>query len=185
MLNFAVSNLDMTSFDSFFSSPFFPYIFALVMALPFIVLLRQFVYTYIKMKDKELKMLSVKGNAENKSQAYERMVLFLDRMKPSNLVNRFDRDLAPHEFVFLTEKSVNDEFEYNSSQQLYITKNSWVNIQNAKNALVKLLHDSLNGLNSNADLEELKTVFLMNYVNGDDFIGDTIEGLRREVLLVT
>lgn len=175
----------MTSFDSFFSSPLFPYIFALVMALPFVVLLRQFVYTYISMKDKELKMLSVKGNAENKSQAYERMVLFLDRIKPSNLVNRFDKTLAPHEFVYLTEKSVNDEFDYNSSQQLYLTKNSWLSIQDSKNALIKTLHTTLNGLNSNADLEELKTVFLMNYMNGEDFIGDTIESLRREVLMVT
>ncbi len=42
------------------------------------------------------------------------MTLFLDRLKPSNLIQKFDRELAVHEFIFLTEKTINEEFEYNS-----------------------------------------------------------------------
>ena len=86
----------MFNIDRYISSPLFPYFFALILAIPFLVLFRQFVFQYIKMKNKELKMLSVKGNSENKSQAYERMVLFLERLKPANLVNKFDKDLAKH-----------------------------------------------------------------------------------------
>ncbi len=137
------------------------------------------------MKNQELKMLTVKGNAENKSQSYERMMLFLDRIKPSNLVTKFDKNLAPHEFVFLTEKTINDEFEYNTSQQLYLTKNSWQGIVESKNAVLQMLRATYESLNENATLEDYKTVFLMNYMNGDDFIGETMDGLRREVLLVT
>ena len=59
-----------------------PYAFALIIALPIIILFRQFVYTYINLKNKELKLLAVKANGDLKMQAYERMTLFLERIKP-------------------------------------------------------------------------------------------------------
>lgn len=165
-------------------SDYLPYAFALIVAIPFLVLLRQFVYTYINLKNQEIKLLSVKSNSENKTHSYERMTLFLERIKPSNLIQKFDKDLAAHEFVFLTERTINEEFEYNSSQQLYLTKNAWQNIVDSKNAVVDLLHKTYESLNNNPDLNEFKTVFIMNYMNGDDYIGATIEDLRREILII-
>ncbi|ALR30232.1 hypothetical protein ATE47_06690 [Chryseobacterium sp. IHB B 17019] len=169
----------MTSF-----SGYLPYAFALIIAIPFLVLLRQFVFTYIKLKEQEIRLLTVKSNSENKAQSYERMVLFLERMKPSNIVQRFDKELAVHEFIFLTEKVISEEFEYNSSQQLYITKNSWKNIVDSKNAVIDLLHTTYEGLKGDANLEEFKTIFIMNYINGEDYISATIEDLRREILII-
>jgi len=165
-------------------SGYLPYAFALIIAIPFLVLLRQFVFTYIKLKEQEIKLLSVKSNSENKTQAYERMTLFLERIKPSNLVQRFNKDLASHEFIFLTEKTINEEFEYNSSQQLYVTKNSWQNIVDSKNAVIDLLHQTYDGLNGNANLDEFKTIFIMNYMENKDYISVTIEDLRREILII-
>ncbi|KMQ68419.1 hypothetical protein ACM39_07845 [Chryseobacterium sp. FH2] len=165
-------------------SEYLPYAFALIIAIPFLVLLRQFVHSYINLKNQEIKLLSVKSNSENKAQAYERMTLFLERIKPSNLIQRFDKDLAIHEFIFLTEKTINEEFEYNSSQQLYLGKNSWQNIIDSKLALIDLLHKTYEGLGSNANLEEFKTIFIVNYMNDDDYISATIEDLRREILIV-
>lgn len=161
-----------------------PYAFALIIALPIIVLLRQFVYNYIRLKNKELKLLAVKSNGDVKLQAYERMTLFLDRIKPSNLVVKFDRNLEVHEFIFLLEKSISEEFEYNSSQQLYISKNSWENIVASKNNILQLMRKTYENLNANASLQDFKTVFLMNFVSGGDYISDTIEELRREALLL-
>jgi hypothetical protein len=165
-------------------SGYLPYAFALIIAIPFLVLLRQFVFSYIRLKEQEIKLLSVKSNSENKTQSYERMILFLERIKPSNLIQRFDKKLAVHEFIFLTEKSVQDEFDYNSSQQLYVTKNSWQNIVDSKNAIVSLLHTTYKEINSNADLDEFKTIFIMNYMNGDDYISATIDDMRKEILII-
>lgn len=161
-----------------------PYAFALIIALPIIVLLRQFVYNYIRLKNKELKLLAVKSNGDVKLQAYERMTLFLDRIKPSNLIVKFDKNLEVHEFIFLLEKSISEEFEYNSSQQLYISKNSWENIVASKNNILQLMRKTYENLNANASLQDFKTVFLMNFVSGGDYISDTIEELRREALLL-
>ena len=175
----------MNFLENIFTQPFFPYAFASVMMVPIIYLLRLFVFNYIELKNKELKMLTVKGNAENKSQSYERMALFLERIKPANLVSKFDAKLEKHEFLFLTEKSILEEFSYNTSQQLYITKKTWTSIVEAKDEIVKLLHETYNSINENADLEDYKTLLLLNYMNGEDLVGNTIDELKREVLLVT
>lgn len=169
----------MTSF-----SGYLPYAFALIIAIPFLVLLRQFVHNYITLKNQEIKLLTVKSNSENKTQSYERMTLFLDRIKPSNLIQKFDKGLAVHEFIFLTEKSINEEFEYNSSQQLYVKSNSWKNIVDSKNAVIGLLHKTYEGLNDNTSLDEFKTIFIMNYIDDSDYISATIEDLRKEILII-
>lgn len=165
-------------------SPYFPYAFVVLIALPFLVFIRQFVFSYIKLKNQEIKLLTVKGNSEQRVHAYERITLFLERIKPSNLVTKFDRNLAIHEFVFLLEKTINDEFDYNASQQLYLTKNLWKNVVNAKNNMLHVVHKTYESLNGNSTLDDFKTVFLMNYMNGEDFIAQTIEELRKENLIV-
>jgi len=176
--NFATSI--MASF-----SGYLPYAFALIIAIPFLVLLRQFVFTYIRLKEQEIKLLTVKSSSGNKAQSYERMTLFMERIKPSNLIQRFDKDLAVHEFIFLTEKNINEEFDYNASQQLYITKNSWKNIVDSKNAIIELLHKTYSEISGNATLDEFKTIFIMNFINGEDYISATIEDLRREILIIS
>ena len=158
-----------------------PYAFALIIAIPFIVLIRKFVYKFIEYKSKELSLLSVKSNNEVRLQAYERMTLFLERIKPSNLVAQFDRDLKPEEFLFLLEKSITEEFGYNASQQLYISKTTWDNIISAKNDILQLLHKTYDQLSENVNLQDFKTIFLMNYLNGNDYISETIQDLRAEV----
>ena len=157
-----------------------PYGFALIVAVPFVILLRQFVFQFIKLKNRELSIISGKSNAQIRLQAYERMTLFLERMKPSNLVLKFDKELAAVEFVFLVEKNIMEEFEYNASQQLYISQDSWNNILNSTNNVLQLLHKTLEN-SPTASLQEFKTLFLMGYVDGEDYISDTIQNLRNEI----
>ncbi|WP_374444447.1 hypothetical protein [Epilithonimonas sp.] len=164
-----------------FDSDYLPYAVAVIIALPFLVFAKQFVNAFVRLKKQEINFLATKTNNEIKFQALERMTLFLERLKPSNLVMKFDRDLKPHEFVFLTEKNINEEFEYNASQQLYISKSSWQDIVTSKNNVSQLLRKTYEELNENSGLEDFKTVFLMNYVNGEDYISDTIENLRKEL----
>jgi hypothetical protein len=162
-----------------------PYAFALLIALPFFVLLRQFVHRYISLKEKELKLISIKANSDVKMQAYERMTLFLERLKPSSLVEKFNKELAIHEYIFLLEKSISEEFDYNSSQQLYISKNSWQNIVTCKNNILNSIRKTYEDMSNSATLQDFKTIFLMNYMNGDDYISQTIEDLRKDAILLS
>ena len=164
-----------------FDSDYFPYAVAVIIALPFLVFAKQFVNSFIRLKKQEINFLATKTNSEIKLQALERMTLFLERLKPSNLVMKFDKNLQPHEFVFLTEKNIIEEFEYNASQQLYISKSSWEDIITSKNNILQSLRKTYEDLNENSKLEDFKTDFLMGYLNSEDYISDTIENLRKEL----
>lgn len=165
-------------------SEYFPYAFAIVIAIPFLLLLRQFVHNYITLKKQEIQVLGIKSGNELRFQAFERLILFLERIKPTQLVSRFDKTLAPHEFVFLTEKSITEEFDYNASLQLYVSKNNWLNLINAKEAVIKTLYQSLEGLGKHATLEDYKTVFLLNYADQDISVSQTMEELKKEILIL-
>ncbi|MGL6037726.1 hypothetical protein [Soonwooa sp.] len=164
-----------------FDSDYFPYAVTILIAIPFLVFAKQFVYGFLNLKKKELQLISGKSNNDIKLQAYERMTLFLERLKPSNLVMKFDKNLAVHEFLFLVEKSINEEFEYNASQQLYVSQTSWDNIVTSKNNVIQLLHKTYENLSEDSKLQDFKTVFLMNYVNDEDYISESIDGLRNDV----
>lgn len=164
-----------------FDSDYLPYAVAVIIALPFLVFAKQFVNAFVRLKKQEINFLATKSNSEIKLQALERMTLFLERLKPSNLVMKFDKDLQPHEFVYLTEKNISEEFEYNSSQQLYLSKSSWQDIVTSKNNIIQLLRKTYEELNDNSKLDDFKTIFLMRYVDSEDYISDTIENLRKEL----
>ncbi|QIY82903.1 hypothetical protein SAMN05660493_00692 [Epilithonimonas bovis DSM 19482] len=164
-----------------FDSDYLPYAVAVIIALPFLVFAKQFVNSFIRLKKQEINFLATQSNSEIKLQALERMTLFLERLKPANLVTKFDKNLQPHEFVFLTEKNINEEFDYNSSQQLYISRSSWQDIVTSKNNIIQLLRKTYEELNDNPGLDDFKTIFLMGYLNSEDYIADTIENLRKEL----
>ncbi|MDO4763084.1 MAG: hypothetical protein Q4A00_01715 [Flavobacteriaceae bacterium] len=157
-----------------------PYAFVLIITFPFLMLIKHFVYQYITLKKRELHLLTDKSNSQIKLQAYERMLIFLERLRPQNLVEKFDKELSTREFVFLLEKSIKEELEYNTSQQLYINDESWENIIRSKDNVLHLLHRLLE-VNPNISLEEFKTLLIMNYLEGEDYISDSIQNLKIDI----
>lgn len=75
-------------------------------------------------------------------QAYERMVLFLERINPNKLLLREspksdDKTLYIQQLV----NNVEQEFEHNLSQQIYMTTKCWNMVVTAKNATLQLLRN--------------------------------------------
>lgn len=166
-------------------SPLFPYAFALVIAIPFLLCIRRYAYGMLSLKQREIALMAAKGKPENRFAALERMTIFLERLKPANLVNRFDASLKPHEFLFLTEKSIREEFDYNAAQQLYISQRSWQSIVAVKNNIIHQLQKTYENSSGDISLEDFKTIFLMNYINGSDEISEAIQELKKEMTLTT
>lgn len=68
-------------------------------------------------------------------QAYERMTLFMERINPSKLLIRViptddDKELYVQKLI----QSVEQEFEYNLAQQIYISEECWSVLITSKNA---------------------------------------------------
>jgi len=86
-------------------------------------------------------------------QAYERMALFLERISPSHLLIRVkpnNSDKNTYESLLIA--TIEQEYEHNLSQQIYITDDCWNIITAAKNATIQLIRKvSLSGKSDTAD----------------------------------
>ena len=66
-------------------------------------------------------------------QAYERLVILTERIGLPNLVSRANQPgLSAKEMQVLMLESIKQEFEYNSSQQIYVSPVAWQAVNNLK-----------------------------------------------------
>ncbi|HUH28832.1 hypothetical protein [Gelidibacter sp.] len=89
---------------------------------------------FLLQKDMQVKAMPLR------LQAYERMVLFLERITPSKLMIRVkptSSDKDSYESLLIA--NIEQEFEHNLSQQIYITDECWNIICAAKNATIQLI----------------------------------------------
>lgn len=76
-------------------------------------------------------------------QAYERMALFLERIVPSNLLIRVQPASADKSaYEALLVKNIENEFDHNISQQIYMSDECWNIIKAAKNASIQMIRKS-------------------------------------------
>ncbi len=70
-------------------------------------------------------------------QAYERMALFLERIAPGNLLVRVKPNKGTKEdYARLLTRTIEQEFEHNLAQQIYVTEECWNVIKASKNATI-------------------------------------------------
>lgn len=100
-----------------------------------------------------LKKEHLKLSTPIKLQAYERMLLFLERMSPDNLLLR-EKPLQQdkHTYAQRLIAVIEQEFEHNLTQQLYMTNTCWSMIKSAKNATIQSFRQKIDDENiSSAD----------------------------------
>lgn len=73
-------------------------------------------------------------------QAFERMALFLERITPSKLLIRvIPTSSNKEQYEALLIQSIEQEFEHNLSQQIYVSDKCWSIIIAAKNATIQII----------------------------------------------
>lgn len=101
---------------------------------------------YLLHKDSQASTLPIR------LQAYERMALFLERISIPNLVVRVapkSADKAAYENLLI--KSIENEFDHNLSQQIYLTDELWNVIKAAKGATVQMIRKAAMSETDSAD----------------------------------
>lgn len=75
-----------------------------------------------------------------KIQAYERLMLFCERVSLQNLLLRIQSsDMSARDLRSALILSIQQEFEYNLSQQLYVSDKLWQIIKLAKNQMIEII----------------------------------------------
>ncbi|GGC91358.1 hypothetical protein GCM10011508_18190 [Flavobacterium lutivivi] len=71
-------------------------------------------------------------------QAYERLALFLERINPSKLLIRVaPLNTSKADYQNLLIHHIEQEFEHNLTQQIYVSDELWVTILKAKNTVIQ------------------------------------------------
>jgi len=74
-------------------------------------------------------------------QAYERIILFLERISPESLIIRVNKPgFTSKELHTELINTIRVEWEHNLSQQLYISHKSWEVVKNARANVIQLIN---------------------------------------------
>lgn len=129
---------------------------SLVVMLTAFILIRQFLENEQRIREDRRKGEIDKLVVPLRLQAYERMILFLERINPSSLIMRISQpDMNTSQLHSSMIRTIREEFEHNLSQQLYISDNAWQHVKNSREEMVRLINIAASQIDQNAASHEL------------------------------
>lgn len=82
-----------------------------------------------------------------KLQAYERIVLFLERISLESLLVRVSTpDMTAQQLHLALLNTIRSEFEHNLSQQIYMSQQTWEVVRNARSNMIKIINSEVEKL---------------------------------------
>lgn len=74
-------------------------------------------------------------------QAYERLILLLERISPQQAVTRnLAAGIPALQFQIILVQNIREEFEHNTAQQVYVSSHSWALVRSAKEEVIRLIN---------------------------------------------
>jgi len=110
------------------------------------------------------------ANIQLQLQAYERLTLLVDRIALPNLIGRSSQPgLSARDMQIVLTQTIKQEFEYNITQQIYVSADAWNAVKNLKEQNMLIVNQIANVLPANAtglDLCKYLLEYLMNNNKG-------------------
>ena len=126
--------------------------------LPSAILLAGVYFVLKNVLENEQRKLELKYRSDNmklitpiKLQAYERVILYLERITLSNLVMRtYQNGMTAKKFQGALLQTIRTEYEHNMAQQLYIPSKTWHLVKSSKEETIKIINSCADKLDSDA-----------------------------------
>lgn len=113
----------------------------------------------LKVQQEEFKIQAKKDFIPLKNQAYERALLYIERIDPNNLIMRIHQPhMNARQFHSALLNTIREEYNHNMVQQLYIAKSSWDKLKQAKEETVKIINMAQNQMKENSTGLELSAI---------------------------
>ena len=108
----------------------------------------------MRMKAKtELRLVTARMVTPLKIQACERFLLFLERSQLPVLVKRiYSPGMLKDGFHIALLQSIEEEFEHNLAQQLYVSNDAWTAVKSAKEELVNQINATFDKTDGGTDV---------------------------------
>ena len=143
---------------------------------------------FFRDNEKREKMKIIRGNQKIitplRLQAYERVVLFLERITPESLLMRSPNYPNKTNDALHAEllNTIRTEFEHNLSQQLYVSPHVWNSVRNAKNYTITLINNASKEVSGDGSALQLSRKILDTAKDLEQSITDkALNEVKREI----
>ena len=147
------------------------------------LVIKSFLDDQLKKKELEIKAIRKQELSPLRLQAYERIVLFLERISPHSLLPRLQKnDMNASILQNHLLSNIRSEFEHNLSQQIYISKEAWMVTKNAKENIIKIINTAKDSVPPEAPAFELSKRILEQMIQLKTSPTDAaIDFLKKEI----
>jgi len=138
------------------------YVVPLLAVFAFIYfILNNYLEENFKLRSLDLKLQNQQSITPVRLQAYERVVVFLERITPNSMIMRIHKSGMSSRLLH-TEllKAIRSEFEHNIAQQIYMSNAAWELVKSAKEEMIKVVNAAASKVGDNSDGVELCKVLL-------------------------
>lgn len=113
--------------------------------------------------------------------SYERMALFLERIKPTGLTRRMTPQSSAKNYEAILIQSVQAEWEHNLSQQIYVNPDTWKLIYSAKNATQNFIRQCAADIGAEATAEQLQEYIITRSISENAPSNDALLKLQVDI----
>jgi hypothetical protein len=146
------------------------------------------VFVFFQLKDKSNTPADSFSTRPLQLQAYERLVLLCERIALPNLISRLSQPgLSAKEMqVFLLE-TIKQEFEYNASQQIYVSQPAWEAVRNLRDQNMLTINSIAKTLAPDATARELNKQIIESLMQEEKaalhtFVADTLNKEAKKIM---
>jgi hypothetical protein len=124
-------------------------------------LLKNFFENEYQRRSLSLKAENVKLVTPIKLQAYERLVILMERMTPNSLIFRVTKPgISASQLKVDLIQDIQSEFNHNVSQQIYVSPQTWQMVRVAKEEMINIINTAYSQLGPNAvGIDLSKSIF--------------------------
>ena len=159
---------------------------ALIVFLTVYFLLKKFIAGQERMKMLEIKESQQQVSTPMRLQAYERLSLFCERISIQNLILRLNKEgLTAAEFQISLLLAIQQEYEHNITQQVYVSEKLWDIIKMAKDDAVNFISLVAEAVDPKAEARVLASA-LMDYLQKRPMSGpdQALLAIKKEAALI-
>lgn len=129
---------------------------AIVVLIACSLIVRRFLITETKTKQIAMLRDNQEVTVRLRLQAYERLVLFVERIHPRQLIPRiYQSGMTVSDLQTMLVFNIKSEFEHNLSQQIYVSRQVWDTVRNVKEQELNMINNIARQLNPDDAAKEL------------------------------
>ncbi|MDP9079764.1 MAG: hypothetical protein M3O71_20230 [Bacteroidota bacterium] len=125
-------------------------------------------------RDEKIQLLEYRKTISNQTlplrlQAYERLVLFIERVNPANMLVRLNAPAySAHQLYSIIVDEIRNEYQHNITQQIYVSSRAWGVVMHVKEDTLGIINTAMQGVPDTATGLELSKILLASISQLED-----------------